>query len=517
MVLELGASRLTALAVSATKRGIRLTGAIEQPTPAGLASDAQEYGRWVRGVLEERGIGAKSAVIALDRGEVIVKHLRIGGAGIDRGDLPGMVRLQMLRQLTFHPDDSAIDYTVEDEGERDGTASFGVLAAALPGERVAWLRGALESARLKVAAIGLKTDGISALMRTTPSWCEGRVMGISFGKRGADFVLMDSGRAVYSRGVDAVGDAAEPGNDEAFATWVAIEARRTWMTHTAQPGGEQIERAVVLGGSGGALAAAITDRCAEALGVRMESAASFAGIDPGEVRTEAWMLPLAGLALGLVRGESPIDLASPKRPPDRSARKRQLALGGLFAVIVGFGWLFTAANLERGRLARELEAIEVELAAVRKEESAALRAAARLEHVRRWMGGDVSWIDHFAEIVGRSPGRERVLVTTLAGGSSTEVEYSRKSASGEYSARKWSGGTSVTVNFAGRATDRETADALRGRFVSDPLYAVEPRGRDAEAPLGDRYAEQFAMILRSSRARLTEPGAESGEGGADEP
>lgn len=517
VVLELGAARLAAVGVSASKRGVRLMKAIERTSAGGPIADAQEYGRWVRTVLDESGIRARHAVIALDRGEVIVKHLRLSGAGIDRGDLPGMVRLQMLRQLTFHPDDSAIDYTIEDEGDQRGAASFGVLAAALPGDRVKWLREALACAKLKLTAIGLKTDGISAIMRTAPTWREGRVLAISFGKRSADFVLMDSGRAVYSRGVDAVGDAAEAGNDEGFAAWVATEARRTWMTHTAQPGSEQIDRAVVLGGSGGALASVITDKCAEALGVRMESAASFAGIDPGEVRTEAWMLPLGGLALGIAQGETPIDLANPKRPPDRTARKRQGALAAVLAVILGFGWLFTSTNLEKGRLSDELEAVEEELAAIRKDQAEALRSAARLEHLERWLAGDVSWIDHFAEIVGRSPGHERVLITTLAGGASTEIEYSRKSASGDYAKSKWSSGTSVTVNFAGRTTDRTTADVLRGRFVSDPLYAVEPRGRDTEAPRDDRYAEQFAMILRSKQARPDADERDKDEGGVREP
>ncbi len=511
VVLELGASRLAALEVASGKKGLRLTRAIERTNKDGPIADAQEYGRWMRQTLDEGAIGARDAIVALDRGEVIVKHLRLEGAGIDRGDLPGMVRLQMLRQLTFHPDDAAIDFSIEDEREGDGSASFGVVAAALPGERIGWIREALACAKLRAVSIGLKTDGVAALMRTSSSWRGGRVLAIGFGKRGADFVLMDSGRVVYSRGVDAVGDAGEAGNDEAFASWVATEARRTWMTHAVQPDAEQIERAVVLGGGGGVLASMIADRCAEALGVRMEAAASFSGVDPGEVRTEAWMLPLAGLALGFARGENPVDLANPKRPPDRTARKRQLALAAVLAVILGFGWLFTQANLAKGRLEGELEALNQELSDIRKDEADALRRAARLEHLERWMAGDVSWVDHFAEIVGRSPGHERVLITTLAGGSSTDIEYERKSASGEYAEKKWSSATGVTINFAGRAVDRVTADALRGAFVSDPLYRVEPRGRDVEAPRDDRYVEQFAMILRSSVAAP----AQDEEGGGE--
>lgn len=500
VVLELSVSRVAALEVRADREGVHLVRAVEIPRSATPhAASADEFAPWCAAKFREAGIGARQAVVALDRGEVIVKHLRIDGAGIDEGDLPGMVRLQMLRQLTFHPDDAAIDFSIEASALDGASQSYSVAAAALPGERMAWIRQVLRLAGFKPLAIALKTDGVGALMRTGASWRPGIVLAIAFGRRGADFVLIDSGRVISSRGADVVGEAGEPGNDAAFAAWVATEARRTWMSHTTQASGDQIDRGVVIGA--GSLASLIADRCAEALGVRVEAAGAFAGIDSGDVRTEAWMLPLAGLAYAYARGETAIDLANPKKPPDRTARKRQLGLAAVFAVIVAFGWLFTQANLEKGRLEPRLEALREELAQTRRQQADALRAEARLEHLNRWRSGDVSWIDHLAAIVSRVPSRERVLLTSLGGAATTSVDYSRRTASGEYSDTKWSSGTSIVFSLAGKAVDRATADSIRGSFVSDPLYVVEPRGRDTEAPRDGRYAEVFAMILRSATPR----------------
>ena len=92
-----------------------------------------------------REIAVEGAPLAWQpRGEVVMKRIAFP-PGVEDADLPGMVHLQMVRQLTVSPESAAIDYvpiptTGVATANAAGKVGTTVMAVALQGDRVQWRR-----------------------------------------------------------------------------------------------------------------------------------------------------------------------------------------------------------------------------------------------------------------------------------------------------------------------------------------------------------------------------------------
>src|SRR5690606_25848000 len=85
-------------------------------------------------------------------------------------ELPGMVRLQMLRQLTVSPDTASIDFAeIPSAGSGHGAnlaqpSGLTVLSGALQGDRLEWRRAVAAGAGIKLGRVALKSAGAAALL-----------------------------------------------------------------------------------------------------------------------------------------------------------------------------------------------------------------------------------------------------------------------------------------------------------------------------------------------------------------
>ncbi|MBC7835689.1 MAG: hypothetical protein H7Y88_11405, partial [Phycisphaerales bacterium] len=114
VALSIENDRMVAVAATIATARVRIDAWTAAARPSNVdMSDAVAVGQWVAAELRQAGLlgAAKRGglVFAVPRGEVVLKRIAFPG-NPGAAELPEMVRLQMLRQLTVSPETAAIDF-----------------------------------------------------------------------------------------------------------------------------------------------------------------------------------------------------------------------------------------------------------------------------------------------------------------------------------------------------------------------------------------------------------------------
>jgi len=491
----------------------------EVARPEGLdSSNAGAVGSWLKSVLHGLGASGRSGVFVVGHGDVFLKRLTFDVNADERVDLPGMVRLQMVRQLTFPGDDATVDFIVLRRGSESASAGLAgkgsqVLCAAMPGDRRRWLGELAASAGLKVARIAIRPAAIAALAREVSAGVDGSTLVLALDREGADFVVVQGGQMVFARRADVVGTGStESSSHEEFAVRVATEARRTWLSYRGTPETTVVHNMAVIGD--GEVARDVARRCSDTLElpVKLLNGCSRVRVTSNaESALPASVFCLVGAALESALGIDSFDLAHPRKAPDRRERRRQAALAAALVGLVAAGSLFTMGNLRKISLESEIRVLESQRSELLEQRRAALRDSARLAHVKAWMSGDVPWLSHLEAISRTMPETDRAVAAEISGTAKPFAGYERARGTRDYEASAWRSAVSTSILLRGRARDRGTADAVREAFVNDRRYTVTPVGQDSVEGRDGAYPAEFAMTL-AARANIASEASGGPEG-----
>jgi hypothetical protein len=495
VAVDLDHSHLSAVSATVGKDRVTVGGWMTAERPSTVDSkDARAVGRWIRSELSKAGLSLGRVVASVARGDVVLKRLSLpGGAAMDEAELAGMVRLQMVRQLTMPVEGTAIDYVPlpSESAEADGAAL--VLAGAMPADRLEWLRQAAKSAKVKVRRVGLRAAGIAALLAPDSQRRAGPTLGVALGGATVEFVVVEDGRLVFARAADI--DRPESGNLDDYAHRVAVEAKRTWMSYRVSRESAEVETISVLdSGEAGRL---VAERCAEAL----EMPAEAIGVPamggslhlpdgmPEDVR--ARLAPLIGLLAEPVTGRPALDFENPRKAPDPSAATRQRVLLSAFGVIVIGGAGYLVAKMQLSNMGRDVSEARSMANDLGQDYMAYLADEARLQHLEQWLSLRVDWLAHMRWLNEQLPPPSETLLGDLSLSQRTaQVEFTPKD--GGLTGGRWSGRQVMVMSFGGRVPERSRADDLRGRIVDSRLYDVRTPGPDTE--------DLFRFELESSHA-----------------
>lgn len=488
-VLELDGPRLTAIGAVLSVGRIEVTRWRTAERPASIEEDnAAAVGEWVGKELRDAGLPRGWAIIAVPRSGVVLKALALPGGDGTTAELVGMVRLQMVKQLTMAAEGIVIDYAV---GAATETGGRQVMAGAMPGERVAWYRTMAESAGLNLRRIGLRSFGAAALLAELSQRRSGALLGVAVGGSTTELLVLEDGRLTQARAVDSARPAAEA-DAEAFAERLSVEAKRTWMSHRATPGSADLETVAVLGQ--GELSDAVALRCGSELecsGITVGPPAS-AAMPPGMREAERGLaLPLLGLLVEEVLEQRSLDFANPRRAPDRSAQRRQMALAGVAGLIVLGGAGYVAGDHSLGGLRTELKALQTKEAELRTDVEAFQADHARVAHLESWRTGGVDWLAHIRRVSDRMPDPRVATLDELSGRLSVTPAYAGKSGKPEYPGGVWSVRREAVFEVAGKSKGRQVAADLREALLEGEVYGVKNRGPDV--------AERFSLELRTGQ------------------
>jgi len=498
-VIDLDHDRLTVATIVRKGKSCVLRSWASVSRPEGLdPSDAGAMGRWIS---ECMGKAAKRGrvLISLPRREAVLKRV-VCPPGVREDEVPGVVQLELHRQLAVGLEEASIDYIPLDaakkreKGEKaeagDGPA---VLAAAVTGPRMAFFKEMAKAAGIKPAAISLRTLGMLELAGREPEALDGSVLAIAVLPSSTEFAWISGGRLVTAR----PGEVRTPETDDAesrerFAARLAVEARRTWVAarSASEPGVS--EAVLVLGADG--IASRVAERCGDSIGVaaRAVGLPGWIKIDPknGPADDElARLLPLIGLAVA----PQPrlLNFLDPRKGPDRSAKYRMGALAAGFGLIVlgGGGWVF--ANQELSRLNARLSVVSDNNRQFTEQYIEQLLLQARVEHLEARAGLAPDWMAHLDWISRRMLSTEELLLSQLQGSATSELSYTPRRGGGPLDGQ-WNTGREVRVSISAIPRGEAGAAVLerqRSMLIAGGGYRVSTQGPDT--------GSAFTLNLRS--------------------
>ena len=487
VVIELDGPTLSAVKVDVRSDSVTIKSWHTETCPETVdRADDRSMLQWATGALKSWNLGRGRYVCCVPRAEVVLKRLHISGAaGADDDDRAGIVALQMSRQLSLSMQDPQVDYVPI--GQEAGDSSLDVIAAALPGTRLSWLRSLVRGAGAKLDRVGLRSEGVGTLVTGAAPDQSGAILGVSLGDATADFVIVEDGELRFARGADAgrLGSSA----DEADALQIAVEAKRTWMSYRMGSTSVDVDRVVVLGE--GELAAQVAERSEAELELPAETlkCPAFVSFDdnvPSEDRRAA--LPLVGLVAQEIVGTQGLNFAKPRRAADRGASTRQRALLALLGIIViaGAGYLFAQNDLQN--LEQTRKRLRGDVAQLQETYLEALRREARAEHAEHFLQSDVDWIAELARLSETMPDPREAIASQYRATAAPLVTFAPRVSEDDEGRRvvRYTGGTwshlrRVVAVIDGQVARREVADDLRTRLIDGGVYSVDTRGPDDES------------------------------------
>lgn len=135
------------------RHGVKIDRLLAVALPSGLdPDDAQQMGGHIRRVLDQERIATKTAVVDIPRDQVILNTLTLPTLAPD--ELPGMVEIQIAKELPFPVAEAVIDFAVEPASADQQRSK--VLVSAIRREVLARYLETFEVAGLKLERIGLR-------------------------------------------------------------------------------------------------------------------------------------------------------------------------------------------------------------------------------------------------------------------------------------------------------------------------------------------------------------------------
>lgn len=520
LVLSIEGHRLSAVWGSIQKDHVHVRGWLVADRPAGVDDgNVESMGAWVGSSLREAGCGVKSCLIAVPRASVVLKRLTFPSMQSgSEGDLAGMVGIQMARQLTMPLQGAAIDFVRLASTPDEAAAPTEVLAAALPGEQVAWCRSVARHAKLKLRSVALRGEGSAALFAQLSYTQDGPILGVSVTTQGVELGIVSQGRVVFSRAVEVT---PPSGVEEwkGFSERIALEAKRTRVGFRGAGENPDCICVAVLGDD--SLAASMGKALGAELDLPWQAVRFPNAVDlPSDMdsATRAGLAPLIGLLLGAAIDRPTYDFANPRKVPDASAPIRQAALAAALGLIIfgGGGWLWADQGYRAldGQVQTALKSAKsYEEKYVRQ-----LRADARLQHIQKLRSDRVDWVSHLAYLSASMPPADLARLESIDGSVKAPVAFRHVEAEGQTSEAKslfdeqakWLKSLRVEISISGFAA-RDVADRLRAGLVESAVYQVSTRGAD----VANRFDYQLVSAA-ASPAAAKEPAKEPAKDAAND-
>lgn len=475
-LVQIAADGLWVVRGSASLAGAVIESWAHAKPPAEVGADARMVGAWAGKVLDEHRVHKGSVMLCVPRGDVVLKVLSLPPAspGSDGGaELPSMVRLQMIRQLTLPAEGTAIDFVSLPD---DGTPARRVLAAALPADRLAWLREVAHAAGLKVKHIALTSAGLAAAVADIGQRRDGPVLALAAQGQHVEMVVVENGVMTLSRSIEVAGLSDSP--DAAAGERLEVECRRTWASHFGPSEGPPA-CVVCLGDE--RQWGAIADRCGKSMdasGLVTSAAEGVRTAKPLTGADAAWVLPLGGLLLSVGLARPMLDFANPRKAPDLTVRTRQLVLAGLMvAVLLGIG-LYIGADHKLGQWRRQLEGVR-QASTDLSDKVAGFRVLhARVNGLEAWERASPDWMAHLAAMIAKLPDPRVAQLGSLSGAGAGEATFTP---GGSYPSGVWGDRVLVKFGLDGRMDDRSPIAELREALLGMGDYTVMSKGADVPA------------------------------------
>lgn len=464
-VIDLGHRRLRAVEALVDRGRATLVRSLDVALPEGFADlDHAGRGAFVAAALRDAGFVSDRATWTLVRDRLALKRVPLSGAQPD--ELPGMVRLAMLREAAVGPD-AVIDFVPS------GPDAW---AVAAPAEEVEAVRAVAEAAGIGVERIAPRTFGTAFLLETLPAR-EGdgadAVAAIDLSGDAVELVIAGRDGLRASRGTAI--------DDDAIAAAVT-EARRSWTAFRLQQPEQRPASIEVVGAV--ELASRVTMVLASEVGIPVARLASHPDVAAEPAPGAAW--PLLGLLLEGSRRRQRINLAAPRRAPDLAARRRMRAYAVVAVLGIAYALGWTLGRRERAGIEAQRTDLRAKADGALQEHRAFRRDELRIRHLEAWVASDPAWLDSMLYLCGFAPDPSRVVLAGWKAQAMADEAVAAKDGSMQVP-------RDVRIDIDAEAADRATADALREALVAKRQFSV--RSTSTEGKAGRRLPVAVELVI----------------------
>lgn len=325
------------------KRGLKIERILAAAIPADIDLNSPELlGRHIRRVLDQEQIPTRHAVVDIPRDQAILKTLTLPALGPE--ELPGMVEIQIAKELPFPAGEAVIDYTVSPGSEANISD---VLVAAVRREVVKQYEETFEVAGLKLDRIGLRPHANAMAVRELLKHAmPERVAFIDVRPTLTEIDILRGGVLTFSRAASVqipkdwkdratgprlslvgAGEIETAGAPDAVIHSLLVEVTRSLEAYKGSDPGALIDQVVIAGDSG--VEEALAEGIQKRLGIPAElynPAAAF-GWEPDEGAGAAAFSSTLGLVFGQASAtdEQHFDFLHPKKRVSRTQEKLKKA------------------------------------------------------------------------------------------------------------------------------------------------------------------------------------------------
>lgn len=420
------------------KRGIKIDKLLSVDIPPDVDADnPEQMGGLIRRTLDQEGVSTKHAIVDVPRDQAILKTLTLPTARPE--DLPGMVQIQIAKELPFPVTEAVVDFAVApNEGE---SPTGDVLVAAVRREMLAQYQATFDKAGLKLERVGLRPyankDAIGALLKhampervvfidVRPTFMEIDVLrrgALTFSRSASVSIpsgQSDSGMLSITgsrTGDESVGEGGELPmirRADAVIDSLMVEVTRSIEAYRADDPTARIDH-VVIGGDVGveeALAEAIQKR----LGITTElyNPASTFGWEPDEGAGASAFAASLGLTLGHADADSAhFDFQNPKKTVSKTQERLKKAplVAAVVALFVVAGGVVVAQMTKPDR--DKLAALESSIADLASNGSTNRKFLAVIKKIEAFDEGQIVWIDVLHDLIALMPSNQEMVIDQM--------------------------------------------------------------------------------------------------------
>lgn len=413
------------------KRGLKIDRILAAAIPADIDLNSPEHlGRHIRRVLDQEQIPTRHAVVDIPRDQAILKTLSLPALGPE--ELPGMVEIQIAKELPFPAGEAVIDFIVSPGAEPNVSD---VLTAAVRREVVRQYEQTFETAGLKLDRIGLRPwANATAVRELLKHAMPDRVAFIDVRPALTEIDILRGGVLTFSRAASvmipkdwkerSVGPrlslvregAAEIGDaPDAVIHSLLVEVTRSLEAYKTSDAGAIIDHVVIAGDLG--VEEALSEGIQKRLGIPAElynPAASF-GWEPDEGAAAAAFSSTLGLVIGQSSASESMhfDFLHPKKRVSKTQQKLKrapmaAAVAILFLAAGGVGFAQFTKD-DRARLAT----IEAQIKELEERQPDNKKFMDFVQQVRDFDQGQYVWVDVLYDLISVLPSTEHLVITQL--------------------------------------------------------------------------------------------------------
>lgn len=421
------------------KRGIKIDRLLSVDMPAELdPTDPAQLGRHIRRTLDQEGISTKYAVVDIPRDQVILKTLQLPIAHPD--ELPGMVEIQIAKELPFPVGEAIIDFAVNPQAPEEDSSRGEVLVAAIRRELLEHYSATFQAAGLKLERVGLRPYANKmAVCEMLKHGIPERVLFIDVRATFMEIDVLRNGTLAFSRSAsvmipEGVGESSvlsisssspagrtETGVivDNSIETLglegvihsLVLEVTRSIEAHRANDHSATIDHVIICGDVGveDALAEAIQKRLK--LTTEMYNPAGTFGWAPDEGVGAAAFAASLGLILGHVQeGAEQFNFLDPKRfvsATEQRLKKTPIA-AAIVVLFTAAGAMSFAAYTKQDRL--ELASLEKRINDLERERSRNKKFLGVIKEIEDFDAKQYVWVDVLQEVIALFPDNREMLI-----------------------------------------------------------------------------------------------------------